>query len=146
MIVKKNKSMYKYIQCDPYKRGISVFIGSCEDLKKWARKFYNNTCEEDLVAQIEEYCNDSRYTSTEVSASTYSSTKCGHQVVHIPCFSFSYSPAEITNLSHEILHAVFGILDYVGVEYRYGGANEAYTYLYEYALKEALTVKGYKNV
>jgi hypothetical protein len=44
------------------------------------------------------------------------------------------------------MHAVFGLLDFVGVEYRYGGSNEPYTYLHEYFLKNALRKEGYKDV
>lgn len=145
-MVKKKTNKYKYIHCDPYKRGVSVFIGDCESLKKWARKFYNEPDEKDLIEELESYCNEDRYTNKGVAASTYSSGASGHQLVHLPTFSFKYNPSEISNLAHELLHATFGILDYVGVEYKYGGANEPYTYLYEYVLKEALTEKGYKNV
>ena len=31
----------KYIRCDIYKRGISVFIGSPEELRAWCQKTYN---------------------------------------------------------------------------------------------------------
>ena len=137
---------YKYIHCDPYKRGVSVFIGDCESLKKWARKFYNRPDEKDLIEQLEGYCNEDRYTNKDIAASTYSSNISGHQLVHLPTFSFEYNPSEISNLTHELLHAALNILDYVDVEYRYGGTNEPYTYLLEFLLKQALTEKGYKNV
>lgn len=145
-MVKKKTNKYKYIHCDPYKRGVSVFIGDCESLKKWARKFYDRPDERDLIEQLDAYCNEDRYINNDVWASTYESSICGHQLIHIPKLSFKYDVTEISNLSHEVLHAVLAILDYVGVEYHYKGAHEPYTYLYEYVLKEALTEKGYKNV
>ena len=137
---------YKYIHCDPYKRGVSIFIGDCESLKKWAKRFYNRPDEKDLIKQLEEYCNEDRYVNKDVAASTYSSETTGHQIVHIPTFSFGYNPSQISNLTHELLHAALNILDYVDVEYRYGGTNEPYTYLLEFLVKQALTEKGYKNV
>lgn len=137
---------YKYIHCDPYKRGVSIFIGDCESLKKWAKRFYNRPDEKDLIKQLEEYCNEDRYVNKDVAASTYSSETTGHQIVHIPTFSFEYNPSQISNLTHELLHAALNILDYVDVEYRYGGTNEPYTYLLEFLVKQALTEKGYKNV
>ena len=145
-MVKKKTSKYKYIHCNPYKRGVSVFIGDCESLKKWARKFYNRPDERDLIEQLEEYCNENRYIKNNVCASTYESSVCGHQLIHLPKFSFKCDVTEISNLSHEVLHAVLAILDYVGVEYVRNGTHETYAYLHEYILKEALTEKGYKNV
>ena len=143
---KENKAIYKYIHCDPYKRGVSIFIGDCESLKKWAKKFYNRPDERDLLEQLDVYCNETRYINKDVAASTYGSDICGHQIVHIPSFDFKYDPSQLSNVAHEILHAVFSILDYVGVEYRYNGTNEPYTYLFEYVFKEALIEKGYKRV
>ena len=144
-MVKKNNK-YKYIHCDPYKRGVSIFIGDCESLKKWARKFYNRPDEGDLIEQLDTYCNEDRYSNNDVCASTYESSISGHQLIHLPKFSFKYNVAEIANLSHEILHAVLAILDYVGIDYHYKGTHEPYAYLYEYVMKEALTEEGYKKV
>lgn len=136
-------SKYKYIYCDVYKRGVSVFIGDCNSLRNWAKKVYNNPCEQDLIASINEYCSEEHYNTA--AASCYESDS-GEWIIHLPKFSFTYNPTEIANLSHELLHAALGILDFVGVEYRYKGSNEPYTYLHEYLLKNALIEKGYKNV
>jgi len=38
----------KYVRCDPYKRGIHVFIGSLEELKKWVATEYSYPGEEDF--------------------------------------------------------------------------------------------------
>ena len=142
---KGNKAIYKYIHCNVFKRGVLVFIGDCESLRKLAKKIYKDPCEQDLIKSLENYCTDDNYFSYDVAASCYDSDS-GQWIIHIPSFSFSYDPVEITNLSHELLHAACGMLDYVGVEYRYGGSNEPYTYLHEYLLKNALIEKGYKDV
>lgn len=137
---------YKYIHCDIFKRGVAVFIGDCESLRKWAKRFYNRPDEQDLITQINEYCTEEKYVNKDIAACTYDSECSGHQLVHLPIFSFKYEPSEISNLEHELLHCTFNILDYLGVEYRYGGSNETYTYLNEYLLKNALIEKGYKEV
>ena len=142
----KSRSKYKYIRCNPYKRGVAIFIGDCESLKKWARRFYSETENSDLIDMLNKYCTDERYNATSVCASTYYSEVTGHHLIHIPSFSFKYNIDEISNLSHEILHAAMGILDFVGVEYVRKGDNEAFTYLFEYILKEALIEKDYKKV
>jgi len=141
----KVSAKYKYIYCDIYKRGVSVFIGDCASLRKWAKKFYNYPEVQDMVEDIQKICNEEEYRNKGVAARCYYSDY-GYWVVHLPIFSFTYNPVEIANLSHELLHATFGILDYAGMEYRYSGNNEGYTYLHEYLLTEALTEKGYKNV
>ena len=139
------EAKYKYIHCDVYKHGISVFIGDCDSMRKWAKKFYNEPIERDMIDSIEKYCTTERYIKENIAATCYDSDS-GQWLIHIPEFSFTYDPVEISNLSHELLHATHGLLDYVGVEYRYGGSNEPYTYLHEYLLKNALTEKGYKYV
>lgn len=143
--IENNKAIYQYIHCDVFKHGISVFIGDCESLRKWSKKFYNEPCEKDLIQQIELYCTDEDYFSNNVAARCYNSSS-GQVIVHLPTFSFSYNPIEISNLSHELLHATFLLLDFIGIEYRYGGNNEVYTYLHEYLLKHALIQKDYKKV
>ena len=135
---------YKYIYCDVYKRGVSVFIGDCESLKKWAKKAYDYPEVQDMIKDILE-CSDEEYRNNDVTARCYCSN-AGCWIVHIPSFSFTYNPTEITKMSHELLHATMGLLDFIGVEYRYNGNNEPYTYLHEYLLTEALIEKGYKNV
>ena len=136
---------YKYIHCDVYKRGVSVFIGDCTSLKKWARKFCKEPNEQDMVDFINRSCSDTEYERLDVASRNYTSDS-GQCIIHLPKFSFKYDIWEISNLSHELLHATTHILDFVGVEYRYGGSNEPYTYLHEYLLKQALEKKGYTNV
>lgn len=136
---------YKYIHCDVFKRGVSIFIGDCDSLRKWAKKFYNAPQEQDLIDVVNKYCTKENYFTTDVAARQYGSDS-GQWIIHLPKFSFTYNPTEIATLSHELLHATHGMLDFLGVEYRYGEANEPYTYLHEYLLKNALMEKGYKEV
>ena len=145
MKIIKKKARYKYIHCDVYKRGISIFIGDCESLRKWAGKFYTDPIEKDMVNAIETGCTNKEYTDYDVAARCYDSDS-GQWIIHLPEFSFKYNSQQISSLSHEILHATFGLLDFIGVEYRYGGSNEPYTYLHEYFLKNALDEDGYKYV
>jgi hypothetical protein len=98
-----------------------------------------------MIQSIEQYGSDTDYKTKRVAGRIYDSVS-GQWIIHIPNFSFDYDPVEISNLSHELLHATHGILDFVGIEYTYGGSNEAYTYLHEFLLKNALREKGYKEV
>lgn len=143
--VEKKESIYKYIHCDVYKHGVVVFIGNCDDLRKLVNKVYKDPQVRDLVMCVNKYCTDENYVSNNISARCYNSDS-GQFIVHLPSFSFTYDPTEISNLSHELLHATFLMLDYIGIEYAYNGNNEAYTYLNEFLLREALTKKGYKKV
>lgn len=142
---KKKSGIYQFIYCDMYKQTVTVFIGGCEDLKIFAKKVYTEDNERDLIHTLEETCSEANYNDNNVGARCYNSDS-GTIIVHLPEFSFEYNPIEIANLSHELLHATFLMLDFIGVEYRYGGANEPYTYLHEYLLKNALNKKNYKKV
>lgn len=146
IVQEREKAIYQYIHCDVYKHGVSVFIGDCASLRKWAKKVYNEPNEKDLIQAIELSCTDENYFDNSVAARCYSSSSSGQFVVHLPSFSFSYNPEEISCLSHELLHATFLMLDFIGIEYKYDGNNEAYTYLHEYLLKHALLEKYYKKV
>lgn len=141
----KNKSIYKYIYCNIWKRGVTVFIGSCEDLVEFTHRNFKHPTVQDLVNSIDSNCTSLNYDNNEVMARFYYSD-AGYFIVHLPKFSFTYDINEITYLSHELLHATHGLLDFLGVEYRYGGTNEPYTCTFEYLLKEALNKKGYKKV
>ena len=139
------ESMYKYIYCNVWRRGVTVFIGTCEDLVKHVNKYFTHCTVQDLTSSINMHCNTLNYENNEVTARTYSSD-AGYFIVHLPKFSFTYDAEELASLSHELLHATHALLDFLGVEYRYGGANEPYTYTFEYLLREALNKKGYKKV
>ena len=140
-----SKSKVKFIYCNVFKRGVSVFIGKCNDLRKWAKKAYDLPQEQDMIDDINYLCNDENYSNNNLSARCYYS-KCGECIVHIPEFSFEYDIIKMCNLAHEILHATHILLDTVGVEYIKDGTNETFTYVFEYMLRGALDKEGYVNV
>ena len=142
---KGNKAIYKYIHCNVFKRGVLVFIGDCESLRKLAKKIYKDPCEQDLIKSLENYCTDDNYFSYDVAARCYDSDS-GQFIIHLPKFSFTYNIEEIGNLSHELLHAAMLLCDFIGVDYVHKGSNETLTYIHEYLLKEALDKEGYKKV
>ena len=124
----------KYINCDIYKRGVSVFIGSYKEMLAWAKKEFTNPIYKDFLESMEE--------AREGDAdSHYDQGSC---IVRIK--SFPKTPEEISLLDHELLHATFYILDYSGVTFIHGDPNEAYTYLKEYLMCQALTPEGYEEV
>ena len=129
-------SKFKYIRADVYRRGISIFIGTKEALLEFAKETFKDN--EDLIHNIKESLND-----TNALATTYQE-EYGQSVIWIP--KFPKTPTQVANLAHEVLHATFCILDFVNVEYRYGGPNEPYTYLFDYLLTKALTERGYRDV
>lgn len=130
----------KYIMCDPYKRGIHVFIGSLEELKEWTVTEYDNPGEEDL----KDFVLKSNNMSYALGQFFYSYT-LGIGIALIP--AFPKTPAQIASVSHELLHATFLILNHCYVEYDDESCgNEAFTYLHEHLLMNALEKEGYENV
>ena len=125
----------KYIPCDVYKRGVSVFVGTYEELVKWSKEEFTNPDYEDFLKTLEE-------NSPKGEADCH--YDCGSCVVRIE--QFPCTPGEVAALAHELLHGVFYILGYCGVEYAYNTSNEAYTYLLEWLMGEALRMEGYKDV
>lgn len=122
----------KTIPCELYRRDIDVFIGSHEELLKYAKK----KLKKDPLLEIIEDGGD-------YSASFYYRHD-GTGIIHL--FKFPTTPTEIAEAGHEALHAAFHILDYVGVEYVQGSNNEAFTYLQEWIQQNILEKKGYKKV
>lgn len=129
------KAKWKYIRADVYRRGITIFIGSREELNKFVEKAFKG---------MPKFIEDVKESDGSHSLGTTWVEEGGQSLIWIP--KFPKTPTQIGNLSHEILHATFALLDYVGVEYRYDGPNEPYTYLQEYFLVKALTKRGYKDV
>lgn len=134
-IKEEDMGKYKYIRTNVYRRGIAIFIGSREELLDFTKKAYTN---EELISQVKNDLNK------DSSIGTCYIEDLGQSLIWIPKFPRTVS--QISALAHEVLHATFTLLDFVGVEYRYEGPNEPYTYLFEYFLTRALTEKGYKNV
>lgn len=126
----------KYIPCDIYKRGISVFIGSPQELILWSKKTYNED-EDDAEFNYElEHCS--------FGAADFHSGN-GYAVVRIP--KFPKKPEEIAYTTHELLHATMWMLWYCGVDFNNTDIrNEAFTYLLEHLVRNTLEIKGYENV
>lgn len=123
----------KYIACDIFKRGVTVFVGTKPELAEWVRKEFTSPGYAGLIRSVvEEECGE---------ADCYH----GNGSVVVRVGEFPGTPVTISLLGHELLHATFYILQYVGVEFS-DGSNETFTYLYEWLLKCALEEKGYKNV
>ena len=125
----------KTIPCDIYNKQIQVFIGSNEELLKYAKKYLKDDA---LLDIIEKYSEDD-----DVNASYYYRAN-GSGIVHL--YKYPTNAEEISWVAHECLHATFHLLDYVNVKYEQNGANEAFTYLHDWLLYNALDKKGYKKI
>ena len=130
----------KYIMCDPYKRGIHVFIGSLEELKKWVVDEYHYPEEKDFRDCIL----NTEYKPNVAAQFFYSYTNgIGIVLIH----KFPKTPAEVASISHELLHATFLILNYCYVVYDDESCgNEAFTYLHEHLLRNSLEKEGYEDI
>ena len=128
--------IYKHIRADVYRRGITVFMGTRKELVKFVEEAYDG--DELLLKQVKDDVDDA------TSIGTAYKEERGQSLVWVP--SFPKTPEQIASLAHEILHATYTLLDFCGVEYRYGGANEPYTYLFEYFLTNTLKKEGYEHL
>ena len=125
----------KYICCDIYKRGITIFIGTPDELKKYCKKTYN---EDENDKRFNESLEDCSYGLADFHYGA------GYGIVRLP--KFPKTPAEIAYTTHELLHATMWILWYSGVEYNNDNIhNEAYTYLHEHLVRNCLEKEGYKD-
>ena len=130
---------FKYIMCDPYKRGIHVFIGTLEECKKWVVEEYKHPSEEEL----KNFVLETKPMETAMAQFFYN-YNMGIGIALIP--RFPKTPAEIASVSHELLHATFLILNYCFVDYNEESCgNEAFTYLHEHLLRNALEKEGYEE-
>lgn len=102
---------------------------------KYARKHRKN----DSLLKIIEDGGD----TDDYSASFYFRGD-GTGIIHL--FKYPTTPKEISEASHEVLHATFHALNYVGVEFEPGASNEAYTYLHQWILENLLDKKRYNKV
>lgn len=132
----KNQGKVKWIDVDIYKTNIAVFIGTHENFKRWIKKEYTNPDERGLVEIVEE-------SDDSPQASLW---WCGdrHCIIELPVFP--KKPEEISWANHELMHAVFHILDGSNVEYYKHESNEPFTYLMEFLSKHLFNKEGYSNV
>lgn len=125
--------------CNPYKRGIHVFIGSLEELKKWVVTEYDAPDEKDF----REFVLETKPMPKAMAQFFYNYTN-GIGIALIS--KFPKTPAQIASVSHELLHATFLILNYCFVDYNQESCgNEAFTYLHEHLLRNALEREGYDD-
>ena len=129
---------FKYIPCDIYKRGITVFVGTLCEMKSWVSKNYTDDDEKDFVDMVMSL-RDGDHTAASFS---YNSAD-GEGIVLIP--RIPNTPKEHAMLSHELLHAAFHLLGFCRVEFSYGGSNEPYAYLLEHLTRNALEKSGYED-
>lgn len=125
----------KEIECSLYKKEITIFIGSYDEMLEWASKRITNPAYEDLLKGMKESSPGGQ------ADCHYDKSYC---IVRLPCFP--QTPEEISWATHELLHAVFFIMETCGVDFDWYGPNEAYTYLLEWLTKATLEKKGYVTV
>lgn len=126
---------HKYIDCDIYKRGINVFIGTPDELKEWCRNHFGD--DDDMEFNIG--LNNCKYGVVDFHYGN------GYAVIRIP--RFPHAPEEFAYTSHEIFHAACWLLWYSGVEFNNDDfANETYSYLIEYITRCVLQQDGYEDV
>lgn len=125
----------QYIPCDIYKRGITVFLGSYDELLKYVKEIYIDKDDDD---DIEFY--NSLKNSRGGAADTHMGD--GYAIVRLP--KFPETPYEIADAEHELLHATFWMLDYCGVQE--SSPYEAHTYLLSWLTLNALTKDRYEEI
>lgn len=126
----------KYIECDIYKRGIDVLIGTPEELKKWCEKTYNEDEDDKEFNWSLQHC---RFGLADFH---YSCGGCA--VIRLP--KFPKTPVEIAYTAHEVFHAASWLLSFSGVDYNNENINnEAFAYLIEHLMRNILEKEGYEN-
>ena len=133
-----SKAVVKYIPVDVYKRGIYVLIGSLKDLKYFVDREYTADEQTEFLEMVLNLKEES------IGYASFNYDSEGGGIVLIP--KVPKTPKEVAALVHELLHATFHILNYCGVEYCYDGNNEHFTYVLEWLTRNALNMKGYKEI
>ena len=134
-----SKAKVKYIPIDIYKRYIYIFIGSLDEFKLWVKNTYIYDEEKEFVKMVLGLTQDS------IGEESFSWDSVGGTgAVLIP--KMPKTTKEIAALIHELMHAVFCVLDFCHVDYTPNGSNEAFTYLMEHLTRSALEEEGYNEV
>lgn len=125
----------KCIECEIYKRGVYIFIGTYEQMIKYAKNTWVEEEYKDFINALE--------VKTDGYATTYYGN--GECLVLLP--KFPNNPKDIAVTGHELLHATDYILWYAGVHRNNEEvSNEAYTYLLEHLLRNTLEREGYESI
>lgn len=126
---------YAKINLDIYKRYLLIFIGTHREFKVWVDEYYKYDKIYDNLTNVILDSDDN------AQASFWYNPMTGDNIIELK--KFPRTSEEIACAAHEVLHAVIKLLDFVGVEFKQGGANEAYTYLLEYILIHLLNKNNY---
>jgi len=119
------------IQADTYPFSVNVFI--CEDLIKVV----------DYVNKKQHRKGRDKYNKENFK--NYHAVICSHHK-HSPVIWMPKKPKsgrELSSLAHEILHAVFEIMDWAGVKYD-KSSEEAFAYLHTHLMQQFLNKCGIK--
>ena len=133
------RAKVKYIPCDIYKRGVSVFIGTLDQFKSWVKKNYTVKDEQDFVEMVQDLEED----GIGLASFNYD-WKNGQGVVLMS--EHPQTPKEVAALAHEMMHATFFIMDFCNIEYNKETNNEPFTYLHEHLMRNALEYVGYEEL
>ena len=128
---------YKCIRIELYKRDITVFIGSHEELKEWIK---TNECSKTWSNIINEILES----DDNAEASYWYDSVNGNGIIEL--HYHPKSPKEIAIAAHECLHATMRTLSFIGIPCFENEANEPYTYLLEYILEQVLDFNDYKLI
>lgn len=128
---------YKIIRIELYKRDITVFIGSHEELKEWIKTNDCNKTWSNIINEILE-------SDDNAEASYWYDSVNGNGIIEL--HYHPKSPEEISIAAHECLHATMRTLSFIGIPCFENEANEPYTYLLEYILEQVLDFNNYKLI
>lgn len=125
-----------------YKTRLEIYAGSFRDFSKYIKSTYGDEHNIKTFENIIHYIEEDE-DSSAMAASTYWCSKARLAIVYIPRVPKGIQDICVT--AHEVSHVVFNILDDVGISTEVGN-SEAFTYLQEYLLKNALDKKKYEMV
>lgn len=129
---------WKYIEVPEYKRGIWIFIGNHNAFKDWITDYFKNDIEyHNLIDYVKEQ------PEVNPSGTFWHNEATGDGIIEIA--KFPSTPREIAALCHECLHAVFIMLDFLGINYDKNSHGENHCYLDEYFIANILTPYDYKT-
>lgn len=129
---------YQFIDVAQFKRGIYVFIGRHSEFVDWVTETFKN--DKDYSGFVK-YVREEEYLNP--AGTFWYNQYTGDGVVELS--KFPRTPAEIAASAHECLHAVFNMLDFLGINYDKQSSGESHCYLLEYFIFRLLTQDNYKT-
>ena len=125
----------KTFECEIYKKDISIFLGTYDQMLTWAKEEFTNPAYAEFLKSMEESAPGGE------ADCHYDRGSC---IVRLE--KYPKSNGEIACMNHELLHAVMFIMNSCGVCYSEQSNNEAFTYLLEWLTKKTLEKEGYEIV